>query len=395
MPPRSFTVSARACDDILMRWSSVVAIHGLYEGRLDTWTDSQTKCLWLRDLFPHDELNARVLAYGYGTESMLDSDGTADGILPYATTLIAELCAFRELSNTTERPIVFICHGFGGILLKRALVFSSTSQGGQVQHRRSIYVSTHAILFMGTPHNGMSKDAIMGLSKHKIRGPSQFLLSMLRSSEVLKDITDLFSPMMKHFMISYFWEQLDSKTRWFKGHIVDEDSAAPAWHNVDRCGIMANHSEMVKFRNRQDRGYAVVFAALRRYIRDAPEIIGSNWRNERRLLAENSRSEVQTEYQDCDVATDVTQRSITANADDVNEIYAVLRCSSNYFTGRKLYAEDMKEAFNAPRDESMSRQQKIFVIYGLGGSGKTQFCLKYVEDNKSRFGATRLLQVTE
>lgn len=76
------------------------AIHGLYEGQLDTWTDPQTKLLWLRDLFPHDEFNARVLAYGYGTESLFGLGGIADGILPYATSLIAELGAMRELSNT-------------------------------------------------------------------------------------------------------------------------------------------------------------------------------------------------------------------------------------------------------------------------------------------------------
>jgi hypothetical protein len=38
----------------------------------------------------------------------------------YATTLIAALYAERELSNASERPIIFICHGFGGILVKRA-----------------------------------------------------------------------------------------------------------------------------------------------------------------------------------------------------------------------------------------------------------------------------------
>jgi GTPase SAR1 family protein len=30
-------------------------------------------------------------------------------------------------------------------------------------------------------------------------------------------------------------------------------------------------------------------------------------------------------------------------------------------------------------------QHKIFVIWGLGGSGKTQFCLKFVEDNRDRY----------
>jgi primosomal protein N' len=158
---------------------------------------------------------------------------------------------------------------------------------------------------------------------------------------------------------------------------------------------MANHSDMVKFRSRQDRGYPVVFATLLRYIRDAPEVIGSKWRKERRILAEEPRSKVQAQHQNCAVAAEITQSSITTNPEDINEIYAVLRSSSNYFTGRKLYAEDMKEAFNAPRSHSMSHRQKIFVIYGLGGSGKTQFCLKYIEDNKSRFDAPTLSQIID
>ncbi|KAL2066926.1 hypothetical protein VTL71DRAFT_1350 [Oculimacula yallundae] len=364
----------------------LVAIHGLYEGQLDTWTDPHTKLLWLRDLFPHRELNVRVLAYGYGTADLLEPGGTADGILPHSISFIAELCAFRELSNTSERPIIFVCHGFGGILLKRALVFSSASRGDHVQHRRSIYISTHAILFMGTPHNGMSKDAILGLSKHRIRGPSSFSLSMLKSSEVLENITDLFSPLMKHFMIYYFWEQLRSTTaRGFKGQIVDENSAAPAWHNVDRCGLPANHSDMVKFGNSQDRGYPIVLATLQRYIRDAPGVISSKWRQEQKPVVEKPQILVAAPVQNQPATTEATHDSTRVDDEGCNEIYTVMRSSSNYFTGRKLYATDMKEAFSAPIHPSMGHRQKIFVIFGLGGSGKTQFCLKYVEDNKSNY----------
>lgn len=269
-------------------------------------------------------------------------------------------------------------------MLKRALVLSSASQGDHVRHRRSIYLSTHAILFMGTPHNGMSKDAILGMSKHKFRGPNQFLLSMLKSSEVLRDITDLFSPIMKNIMIYYFCEELETKNRSFKGLVVDENSAAPSWHNVDRCVLAANHSDMVKFRNSQDHGYPVVLAALRRYIREAPEVVGSKWRRERELLARESYSKVPAQ-KNYAVAAEFSQSSFTKDPEDMNEMYAVLRSSSNYFTGRKIYAQDMREALNAPRVQSLSHRQKVFVIYGLGGSGKTQFCLKYIEDNKSRF----------
>jgi hypothetical protein len=78
-----------------------------------------TKFVEFSQLFIHRNHRIRLHIVG----------GTADGILPCATNLIAELCAFRELSNSSKRPIIFICHGFGGILLKRALVFSSASQG--------------------------------------------------------------------------------------------------------------------------------------------------------------------------------------------------------------------------------------------------------------------------
>lgn len=105
-------------------------------------------------------------------------------------------------------------------------------------------------------------------------------------------------------------------------------------------------------------------------------------------MVEDVRSTAQAQSQDIPtVAAETRQAVITTDSKDINEIYAVLRSSSNYFTGRKMYAADMKEAFSAQRSHSMSHRPKIFVVFGLGGSGKTQFCLKYIEDNKSRYDA--------
>src|SRR5687767_14536086 len=90
-------------DVFLTHENSIVAVHGLDEAKLDTWTDPRTNILWLRDLFPYEQLNVRILAYGYEAENLSSSrDSTADRTLPYATTLIAALCAERELSNASE-----------------------------------------------------------------------------------------------------------------------------------------------------------------------------------------------------------------------------------------------------------------------------------------------------
>jgi hypothetical protein len=290
------------------------------------------------------------------------------------------------------RPIIFICHGFGGILVKRALAFSSTGRSKFVEHRRSIFVSTYAILFVGTPHNGMSKDAILNLAswKNKIAGPNKFLLGLRKQSEVLREITDQFVPLMKNFSISYFWEQVETKVGITRVYIVDEDFAAPAQDHVDRCGIMATHSEMVKFSSDADQGYRVISAALRRCIRAAPEAILSRWRNDQTLLTEERKAEAEALLDTRLFRRPTADRSSWS---ELNEKYIIPRCSSNYFTGRKEYAKLLKSKFSAPLQHSKSDlfdgsrrvHQKIFVVYGLGGSGKTQFCLKYVEENTSAY----------
>ena len=362
--------------------SSIVAIHGLYEGALETWTDSETGLLWLRDLFPHRRYRARILVYGYKAEALASpGKGTADRILPHATSLIAELCADRQLANAFERPIIFICHGLGGLLVKRALAFSSTSRSRNVEHRRSIYVSTYAILFMGTPHTGIGKDALLLPSKGEGAGPSQFMISLLKGSEMLQEITDQFAPLLKQFRVYYFWEQMETQAGNAKTYVVDEDSAAPGWDNVDRCGIMATHSGIVKFKNPLDRGYRVVLDALLRYIRAAPGLIGSRWANDLKQLAVERQREVEALLQ-----PQLPHLSEDGVLTTINELYYVPRCSSNYFTGRTMHAKVLRDSLGPVHRQQIDKHHRVFVIYGLGGSGKTQFCLKYVEDNRSRYG---------
>jgi hypothetical protein len=77
-------------------------------------------------------------------------------------------------------------------------------------------VSTYAILFFGTPHNGSNKAALASTSRKMLAAlaPSkvidtdgQLLDALEEDSEVLQNITDMFVPLMKHFRIYFFWEQ--------------------------------------------------------------------------------------------------------------------------------------------------------------------------------------------
>ena len=57
--------------------------------------------------------------------------------------------------------------------------------------------------------------------------------------------------------------------------------------------------------------------------------------------------------------------------------------SSALFTGREDILQRLKDHF-APQDEG-DRGRKSFLLYGMGGIGKTQICLKFVEEMDGRY----------
>lgn len=94
-----------------------------------------------------------------------------------------------------------------------------------------------------------------------------------KESEILQNITDQFAPLMPRFRIFFFWEQEKTDFKYKRDYIVDEASAAPILDNTERCGISANHQGMCKFRSTADQGYRTAVAAIRRYARNAPDVI--------------------------------------------------------------------------------------------------------------------------
>ncbi|KAF2647561.1 TPR-like protein [Lophiostoma macrostomum CBS 122681] len=360
----------------------VVAIHGLYEDAIATWTDPISRTLWLRDLLPEKVPDVRVLNYSYRVGALVTlGDETTDSIHTHAINLVAELYADRQLDDASERPIIFICHGFGGLLAKRALAYSHSRRNKAVEHLCSIYTSTYGILFMATPHNGINADTQLSPQKDHMPGVSHFVRKLLKGSEILNEINDQFAPLMKQFCVYNFWEELETQDGDHIARVVDQDSAAPAWDNVEKCGILATHSGMTKFSSHSDRAYRPVLEALTRYARRAHALVQARWDNDEDLLARERQREADELLQ---------PRNRQRNPSDVrphnfNRWCLVPRSPSTYFTGRQKHAEDVKEMLGSIRIYDDQTRNKVVVLYGMGGSGKTQFCLKYVEENKHRY----------
>jgi Cdc6-like AAA superfamily ATPase len=64
-----------------------------------------------------------------------------------------------------------------------------------------------------------------------------------------------------------------------------------------------------------------------------------------------------------------------------SEFYVVPHSTSTHFTGRNEVRNKLSDSLLSYQT---SKAQQIFVLYGLGGSGKTQISLKFAEDNRDR-----------
>ncbi|KAI0976495.1 hypothetical protein F4678DRAFT_417364 [Xylaria arbuscula] len=395
----------------------LVFVHGLHEPGMKAWVDQTSGVLWMRDLFPHDKYRARLLLYEYDADILMAPGGPdINGMFNEAVSLVNHLIASRELHQAEQRPIIFICHEFGGLLVKRALAYSHSRKDFRVEHIRSIYRSTVAIMFMATPHQGFRKDAILHASRSRHPELSNFMLSLLEGSEALQEVTDHFVPIMKHFFVYNFWEQLRTTVGRHRIYIVDRNSASPSWNEVDQCGIGATHSQMVKFSNSTSPGYKLVLAALDKYIRSASTTVARRWeqdfeiiRRERQHEVENllpgsipnagfsgsftsASTTVYTTPPISSVPTPESSRDSVAYLSDAAEeaatpcvnIHYLVNRRSDYYVGRQKQMENLQQQFGNAKRRIRSKP-KVFVIYGLPGSGKTQFCLRYSEDNRHRY----------
>lgn len=344
--------------------------------------------MWLTDLLPQNIPNARVFTFDYDARpaSFVGSD-FLERIQSHATTLVANLVGERDLSNVSDRPIIFICHGLGGLIVKSALIHSASRTSKSTAHLNAVYLSTFAILFFGTPHISID----VGKWLHNIPtstggGCRNALGSVTRHP--LEVITNGFVPLARKIHIYNFWEGLETNLISGPEFMVEPNSAAPAIYDAERCGISdSNHADMARFQKSQP-AYQPVMAALMKYCHSAPAIVSYRWEDAKMQFKRMRASEAseltgfvidvpdkRPLYMGSSIELPISQSQ--------NEHYYPPRAVSIDFQGQVTAMKQLEAAFN-PQSWSPITGQKRFVIYGVGGSGKTEMACKYAQNNKDR-----------
>jgi hypothetical protein len=182
----------------------------------------------------------------------------------------------------------------------QALAYSFSRNASKTTHLHSIYTCTFGLLFFGTPHFGTDKAKLLGslqrlaslsIPTRAVQFSSSLVSALESESETLQNITDAFAPLLPRFRVFFFWEQEMTELGYKRDYIVDEASAAPILDDTERCGVSADHRGMVKFRGNGEVGFRTAVAALRRYCKDAPQVVGARAESAREAVGERRRRE--------------------------------------------------------------------------------------------------------
>jgi hypothetical protein len=155
------------------------------------------------------------LTYGYDTHirHRLGPPVNRNTVYDISWNLLVALESERRAEPT--RPVLFVVHSLGGIIVKEMLRRSRGCHVGQT-HLRDVFQSTIGIVFFGTPHAGADpRGFLQHIAERAIKAAGvtvneQIVNALLPSSERLRELRDEFGPMAQEqsWIIHSFQEQV-------------------------------------------------------------------------------------------------------------------------------------------------------------------------------------------
>lgn len=177
-------------------------MHGLVGDARSTWKKADSSPFWLQDYLPHDVEDARVFTYGYDACSVFQKPKGDNEAC--ARRLLQSLHAQRQASNQKHRPLIFIAHCFGGILVKQALELAYREG-----HLPNLNHHTIGIVFFGTPHRCFhrhSSNGFASLTTWTQPFARELNDALVNNKDLLKKLRAESEYMSPHLMILSFCE---------------------------------------------------------------------------------------------------------------------------------------------------------------------------------------------
>ncbi|KAK6543029.1 hypothetical protein TWF694_006959 [Orbilia ellipsospora] len=324
--------------------ADVVFVHGLTGDARDTWSYAKphhATTFWPRDLLSKEKFPLRVLSFGYKADVAKPFGRVSQaGLDDHANDLLEDLARVRGASSENEtRPLIFIGHSLGGLVIERML-HMCTEYSEKSTIKRNIFLCTKSVTTIGTPHKGSNKADIASVFVQPIgifHPTNKALLATLKTRRSLHfSWLDTYVERAEENAISLWFFYEEEETTY--GLIVDRESAVLSTRKsiAKLQGLPADHIAMVKMEDENDIKFLRVWEPVRTVLRNIP----ARWKNR--------------EYSK---PTEVTIRLFEINN------------STRSFVGRDNEMKMLKHRFDDMKPEGPT--PKILALIGPGGVGKS------------------------
>ncbi|KAH8147315.1 uncharacterized protein LAJ45_08793 [Morchella importuna] len=245
----------------------IVAVHGLGSNPdwAWTWEDQAKKCMWLKDLLPKSIPRARIMTYNHN--SAWFRDAPVKSIKICGEELLEALNTERSHSKEAQqRPIIFIGHNFGGIIIKQALVVASEKFTDATFD--SIEKSMHGAIFLGVPHDGSQLTywgEVLSYCTYWLGSSTELLEALQPGAESLRELNrSFFTNYGQRDLVDFFETQ---KTKAMGVPVLlGVNTHASTNLGVKRVALVTDNVGMNKFRSETHMNYRLVLGQLTRMV---------------------------------------------------------------------------------------------------------------------------------
>jgi pimeloyl-ACP methyl ester carboxylesterase len=223
-----------------LKSADLVFVHGLM-GSVQTWSSSAERTFWPSWLSEH----GNVWVLNYPADAFWWSSSGASMAVPERARSIIDLLVNHQLGR---RPLVFVTHSLGGVLVKGLL--RAASDLNEPNWKRLLQ-NTRGVVFLGTPHTG----AALGTLADALRLLGTTInATQLKSNEPhLLDLAAWYSRNATKLGIRSLAYYEKGTVKGLK--IVDEGSADPRVEDCNPVPSDANHIDICKPRSITDPVY--------------------------------------------------------------------------------------------------------------------------------------------
>ncbi|KAL8930646.1 MAG: hypothetical protein Q9208_000517 [Pyrenodesmia sp. 3 TL-2023] len=202
--------------------------------------------------------HARIMVFEYASKWF------GKGAINQRLSLVGEQLIrdlFRLRSRGPKRPIVFVCHSLGGLVVEQALIWAKLHQSSFPD----AYASVVGCVFLGVPFEGTKAQSKASpfASMAQVFGAAQnsdLLKSLKEDSTILRDLLYEFSSLATEAKLRMFCFFEQHKTELLKSSkkimLVNESSAVI--DSVERGPLPSDHFGLNKFTGPKDGAYSMV-----------------------------------------------------------------------------------------------------------------------------------------